>query len=314
MEKLVSVIMSTYNERLDWLSKAVESILNQSYYNLQFLVVIDNPQNADLINLLKKYAEGDKRITLIFNDVNVGLVKSLNKALKHVKGEYVARMDADDISLPDRLEKQVAFLENNTCYDLLGGNVSWINENDEVILEKNNIITSPKKLKMVLKHRNALHHPTWMFRSSILKDSRVNEYRNVPLAEDYDFTTRLLSYGYNIINIEDVVLKYRLRENGISISNAFNQIKMSEYVRKMYIRRLKGLEDQYDKDEIRDMLKDCKGKELFEHFENKKRGWMSKNIIYGRLYEMISSIFSKYHRMVFVNCTIYKIKLLFVKE
>ena len=99
----VSVIMSTYKEPIEWIQQSVDSILNQTYKNLEFIIIVDNPEYAELVSLLNDYADSDDRISVVVNNNNIGLVKSLNKALSFCTGEYVARMDADDISLPERL-------------------------------------------------------------------------------------------------------------------------------------------------------------------------------------------------------------------
>lgn len=106
MEK-ISVIMSTFNEKLEWVKEAIDSIINQTYRNIEFIIIVDNPNNIELKNMLEQYCIEDDRIKIIVNEFNIGLVKSLNKALKICSGEFIARMDADDISVKYRLEKQL---------------------------------------------------------------------------------------------------------------------------------------------------------------------------------------------------------------
>ena len=125
---LISVLMSTYKESVDYIEKSVESILNQTYRNLEFIIVIDDPLNYALINRITKY--NDERIKLIINDRNIGLVSSLNKGLQYCKGDYIARMDADDISHIDRLEKEYNFLIKNDL-DLVGTYFRLFSDNNE---------------------------------------------------------------------------------------------------------------------------------------------------------------------------------------
>ena len=93
----VSVIMSTYNEKLQYLTEAIESVLNQTFKNYEFIIILDNPQNDAIRDCVYQYAEKDFRIKVIENDSNIGLTKSLNKAIQNANGKYMSRMDADDI-------------------------------------------------------------------------------------------------------------------------------------------------------------------------------------------------------------------------
>ena len=107
---LVSVLMSTYNESELELRLAIESILNQTYRNIEFIIVSDNPQNTMLQNIINEYQKKDRRIKVILNNENLGLPRSLNKGIEQARGKYIARMDADDISLPNRIEEEMDFM------------------------------------------------------------------------------------------------------------------------------------------------------------------------------------------------------------
>ena len=162
----LSVIMSTYKEPLAYLKQSIESILNQIFRDFEFIITNDNPSNLEAIRLLKSYADNDKRIKLVFNEKNTGLTKSLNKSLVLCKGEYIARMDADDISHPTRFEKQVNFLDKNQDIVLCGSWVKFVDKQDKVIgLLKNP--TDFKKIKNSVIKFNPFVHPTWMFRREI---------------------------------------------------------------------------------------------------------------------------------------------------
>ena len=110
---MISVIMSTYNETAGELHGSINSILKQSYQDMEFIIINDNPERDDLKEILKSYENSDARISVIENKKNIGLAASLNAGIKKAKGEYIARMDADDISLPHRLEKELDFLKKN---------------------------------------------------------------------------------------------------------------------------------------------------------------------------------------------------------
>ena len=100
---LISIVMAVYNEKETELRQSIESILKQSYQNFEFIIVLDNPDNQALAAVLNEYAKEEPRIVLISNEHNLGLAPSLNRGLKASRGDYIARMDADDIAVPERL-------------------------------------------------------------------------------------------------------------------------------------------------------------------------------------------------------------------
>ena len=130
---LVSVVMSVYNSD-KYLDDAINSILNQSYKEFEFLIIDDgSSDNSEAI--IKKYAANDRRIVLIKNEKNLGLASSLNKGIHLAKGKYIARQDADDLSAPDRLEKQVEFALRNSDIDVIGSNCFIIDISGSVVYQ-----------------------------------------------------------------------------------------------------------------------------------------------------------------------------------
>ena len=129
---LVSVIMSVYNGE-KYLSKAIESILNQSYRNFEFIIVDDASTDSSL-EIINEYLKIDNRIIILSNNVNIGLGSSLNKAIQFSSGEFIARMDSDDISIPDRLEKQINYLLEHKNIHILGG--------DQIIIDERGVVIS----------------------------------------------------------------------------------------------------------------------------------------------------------------------------
>ena len=120
----ITVLMSIYKEPIDWMILSIDSIIEQTYKDFEFIIINDNPERLDNTKLLEKYLKKDSRIKIVNNSENIGLTKSLNKGLAVSTGEYIARMDADDISLPTRFEKQIAFLESNPNVIVLGTNIT----------------------------------------------------------------------------------------------------------------------------------------------------------------------------------------------
>ena len=225
-DKLISVIMSVYNETNEELESSVNSILSQTYKNLEFIIIDDNPDNARIRNFLKN--QTDPRIRVIYNTENKGLVYSLNLALDNTNGSVIARMDADDIAESNRLEKEFLFLKKNDL-DLVG---SWI----KLIDTKDNIVgqmefpTTHKGIIHQIKYGGCLAHPSWLGKKDVFTE--LNGYRAIPYCEDYDFLLRAIKKGYNLGNIPCYCLNYRIRENGISNSNKNIQIAIRRYLAK----------------------------------------------------------------------------------
>ncbi len=222
--ELISVIMSVYNETIEELDRSISSILNQSYSNIEFIIINDNPDNKTI----KKYLVDlrDKRLRIYNNDSNIGLVKSLNKALKLCNGGYIARMDADDYSHVDRLLKELNFLKENN-HDLVGC------FDCEVRSDKKSYFKKPihdKEVNKILRKRNCMSHPTWLVKKEVY--DKLNGYRNIMGCEDYDFLLRALNKGYKIGNCPEYLLDHYVRDISISRSNKALQLIISDYLSK----------------------------------------------------------------------------------
>lgn len=203
---MISVIMSVYNAE-KYLEKAIESILTQSYDNLEFIIINDksNDNSADIIS---KYADQDQRIKYIENERNQGLTYSLNKGLELAKGEYIARMDADDISTSDRLEKQVDYLKKNKEISLIGTSAYNIDENGKVIDERN-VPLEYEDIKKNINLVNPIIHPSVMFRKDdILAIGGYNE--EFIKVQDYELWFRIIANGLKAENLSDRLLYYRV--------------------------------------------------------------------------------------------------------
>ena len=228
---LVSVIMSTYKEEEIFLRQAIESILNQTYKDFEYIIILDNPDNNLHIRIIKEYANLDKRIKFYVNEKNMGLTASLNKGLGLAKGKYICRMDADDISINKRIENQKKYIEEND-YDLIGGISQMIDENGKSIYSIKKVPTNMDKIKKALRYNQIISHPTWFGKKEVF--DKLNGYRNMPLCEDYDFTLRAVLNGYKISNIDETVLKYRMTSSSISRSNLYEQYLFARFITKKY--------------------------------------------------------------------------------
>ena len=228
---MITVIMSTYKEDERLLRESIESILNQTYKDFEYIIILDYPDNDVHKSVIEEYALKDDRIHFYINEKNMGLTDSLNRGLSLCHGEYIARMDADDISLPDRLERQMKYLEKNH-YDLIGGITEMINENGSLLYSIKSVPTDPKKINKALRYSQCIAHPTWLGRKEVFEKNAG--YRHMPLCEDYDFTLRAVLNGFVISNLNEAVLKYRMTSNSISRSNLFEQYLYMSYITNEY--------------------------------------------------------------------------------
>lgn len=223
--ELISVIMSTYNESEEELETSICSILGQSYSNIEFIIVNDNPENSQLKNILLSIR--DSRVRIIENPKNMGLVNSLNRAWKLAKGNIIARMDADDVSKPNRLEDQLRVMQKEK-FDLLGCNMEMIDDQGNSIYPVRHYPTTEKKIKKNIYWCNCIAHPTWMLKKSLYW--KLGGYRNIPYCEDYDFILRVIRLGYKVGNSPNIGFIYKKRNNGISGSNGVDQYLIKRYL------------------------------------------------------------------------------------
>jgi glycosyltransferase involved in cell wall biosynthesis len=236
----ISVIMAVYNSE-EFLEETIRNIINQTFNNFEF-IVIDDCSTDNSLNIIKNYTKQDKRIILIENKKNIGLTKSLNKGLRIAKGKYIARIDADDIALSERLEKQYKYLEEHQDIFLIGGAALVIDKNGKEI-KKYKPIVNENQLKRLLKKGNAIYHPTVMFRNE-----KNNFYREkFYYSQDYDFYLTMLLKGKRLINIPDLLIKYRINPEAISFSQRTKQKLFAEKAKEFYHQRLKHGKDEYDK-------------------------------------------------------------------
>lgn len=228
---MISVIMATYREEEYMLRAAIESVLKQSLSDFEFIIVLDDPDCKEHRDIIEEYASGDWRIHYFVNEENMGLTASLNKALSMAKGDYVARMDADDIALPDRFQKEYDYLTQND-YDLVGGITEVIDEDGKPIYAVRKVPTDVEKIRDCLQYSQVIAHPTWFGRIEVFDD--LGGYREIPLCEDTDFTLRAALKGYLISNVNEPVLQYRLTSQSVSRANLYEQFLYLKYITKQY--------------------------------------------------------------------------------
>lgn len=237
VQNLVSIIMSCYNEEIEWINQCIQSLLNQTYKNLEIVIVNDNPKNIEISKVLNCYLNLDSRIKVIINPNNLGLVKSLNEAIMESNGEYIARIDSDDISELSRIETQVNYLINNKDVDFVMSHANIINESGFKVGEYTVTPNKMKDIKLLLKYKNVSIHPTWMFRRKIL--IKLKGYNEIAYVEDYEFLCRAILEGYNIESIPLKLIDYRIRSTSVCNSNRIQQQINFQNVNIMYKENLK---------------------------------------------------------------------------
>jgi len=211
----ISVLMPVYNTPEEYLREAIESILTQTYTNFEFIILNDGSIN-NVEDVVLSYS--DARIKYIKNEHNIGLIKTLNRVLNEAKGEYVARMDADDIAIETRFEKQVNFLDQHKEIDILG---TWL----EVFPEKEiikNPATDEKIKEFLLFIGSVIGHPTVMMRKLTLDKYHIKYNEEDIHAEDYGLWVSIMD-KVKFANLQEVLLKYRWSD--CNISNVHSEIQ-----------------------------------------------------------------------------------------
>ncbi len=215
---LVSVVMPVYNAG-GFLVESIESILKQTYKNIE-LIIVNDASTDDSLKIIKKYVRRyPKKIRLINldNNLNRGGDSCANLGIKKARGKYIAKMDADDIAYPKRLEKQVEFLEKSKNIFLVGSNAHVINERGKIVGEKNEPLSSYEIFQEYI-YFNPIIHPTIMFRNKLKKDENFYKIK-YPLGNDYYTFFTLQCKGYNFANLPDKLLKYRIYGKNSSLKN-----------------------------------------------------------------------------------------------
>lgn len=228
--------MSVYNEPEQILRAAVESILNQTFRDFEFIIILDSPENKTNSRILSEYSDKDGRIRLLINEKNEGLTFSLNRALRHAEGKYIARMDADDISLPFRLESQKEFLEKNDL-DFIGGYVQTISQEGNIMKSCIKVPVENGSIQKRMLINNCVFHPSWFLKKDIFDDIGAYDTKYV---EDYEFILKAMKKGYIFGNIPKVILQYRMSSDSISRSSLLIQYLRMRWLQKTYSGRIKN--------------------------------------------------------------------------
>ncbi len=225
---LISVVMPAYNAE-KFVRRAIDSILSQTFGDFEFIIINDGSTDKTA-EIIKSYS--DKRIIFINNKINSKMIAALNSGLDLAQGEYIARMDADDESLPTRFAEQITFLQNNPQIDVLGTAVLAIKKN------------KTKLGLMPLTHAECLDfliadlccgHPTVMCRRGLFEQHNARYDKNYYYAEDYRFFTELAMHGAQFANLPTPLLKHYIHDENVTIKH-FKRSRASVHLARKHYR------------------------------------------------------------------------------
>ena len=218
----ISVLMTAYNAE-KYLAQAIESILNQTYTDYEFIIINDGSTD-DTPNIIQRYADQDSRIIFVNNKQNQGLIAVLNQGLDMARGEFIARMDADDISLPQRFAKQVAYLDANPDVGVLGTLIHGFDKLDAPGIQ------IPVVTVFDMLQQNYIAHPSVMMRKALLDKYNLRYNPDYKHCEDLELWSRMI-FLTKFHNIMEVLLMYRITGNNISTQNWDLQQATTEKIR-----------------------------------------------------------------------------------
>jgi len=221
----ISVLIPCYNAG-KYIREAVDSILNQTYKNLEILL-IDDGSKDDTKQIILEYAARDSRVVPIYNENNLGLIRTLNKGVLHTTGSFIARMDADDVSALNRLEELYNAFMQAPDLDVISAGYYFLSTESVVVRRAFPKATLSKALYFVSLFCTPVNHPCVMVRSGVFKENSFDE--TYIHSEDYEIFSRLLEKGYKFLNLKEPL--YFLRVNPLSVSNKFETIQISTHTR-----------------------------------------------------------------------------------
>lgn len=241
---MISVIMPVHNGE-KYLEESIKSILAQSFTDFELIIINDKCTDSSP-EIMEKYKKIDKRIRIVKterkeNDFS-GIVGALNLGLENAQGKYIARIDDDDLALPERFEKQMKFLETNSDIFLVGTGGILIDETGEEVKVTKNITGHENVLKAVEEKRNPIMHPSIMFRNGSHYKYRVKAKH----CEDVDLYLQIAFDGRKLDNIDEPLIKYRLRRNSLSFGNYYKQKMFLDEIVKIYFKKKETGIDEYD--------------------------------------------------------------------
>jgi glycosyltransferase involved in cell wall biosynthesis len=221
-----SVLISTYRKDVPReLREALSSVFDQTVVPTEVVIVTDGPVPDALENTLIEYENRyPDRVRLVSLPTNQGLGAALRRGVKECSNDLVARMDADDIAVPSRFEKQIDYLLSHTNVDVLGGYVGEFEGDPSEILRVRSVPTTQESVRSLARFRSPTNHPTVMFRREAVIDA--GNYRSLRLMQDYDLWMRMLSQEYVIDNLPEVLVKFRAGDDLYARRGGFDYARL----------------------------------------------------------------------------------------
>lgn len=252
-ENTVSVIICVYNTKIEYLKTALDSILNQTYHSIELIIIDDASEQwcSDFLTAYKQQSEEnhqEKKLILLRNLRNKGLTESLNIALGKASGKYIARMDADDICLPERIEKQVAYMERHAKIDVLACG-AYVYEGKTLFPRVSDVKRNKQFAGIYRKFENErmrirlsfsnieFTHPTVMFRKEFLEKNRLSYDATIKKAQDYDMWVKCIECG-TLDSLQEVLFISRIHDGQIGTAQAGEQRHFADMIKIKCLKRL----------------------------------------------------------------------------
>lgn len=295
----ISILMSTKDTPEEMLNAAIQSILKQSFTEFELIIICDGGKSD--LKIVQSY--DDSRINVIVHDETIGLTKSLNEALKIAKGDYIARMDSDDISLKDRLKVQYSFLERHKDIDICSTYAKLIGDRNSLVITT---FTNPEEVKTNLLFFNSIIHSSVMMRKKFLEENSLFYNEKFVYSQDYELWTRCC-FMTKMAIIPKVEILYRVHKNQISSAKAETQNRLCNEIYTRNLNRL-GVEDIEQSIKCLNYLngknKNCTMDEMQEFIKtviecNDKSGVYDKDVLEKELISLFLKIYViRHHRLL----------------
>lgn len=283
---LISIIVPAFNVS-PWIVEAIQSIQRQTIGDIE-IIIIDDGSSDDTYKKALLLSEEDSRIHVHRNVKNLGITATLNTGLSLASGEFIARMDADDIATLDRLEKQLIFLQDHPDYSLVGAQMLTIDESGR----RHGISPCPisyEESKKVIPYSSPVPH-IWLCRAEVYR--RLGGYRQLAPAEDYDFILRMETLGLKYGNHPEALMMIRSRNGNTASVASLKQRKAQNYVFSLYKERLtSGFKDSYSPEDFKNSIRSTA---LIERLHNRSSMYLAKSVgtpgIFSRIAYLLAAV------------------------
>ena len=244
--------MSVYNEPARYIRQSLDSVVNQTFQDFECIIVLDKPDRADVEAIIHSY--NDSRLRFFKNEKNIGLALSMNTAASLAKAGIYARMDADDVAEPQKLERGFQVITEKNV-DVVFSFYSYIDtESNDFGGRYKRIFTEGQVEPISISiNPNQIHHPTVMMKKNIF--DKVGGYRNFPCAQDSDLWMRMQENGATFYSIKEPLLKYRINPLGVTQAKFFKQSLTTLYIYSLSLERIRTGKDSYSSDNYQLYLK-----------------------------------------------------------